>query len=95
MVLSTVKGIASLRRQFLETEMSMTRWAPELAKSPLGQGCPDGTVPFKRFLLEDLEKYPTLDAWLNQRGNPAMPPTTGHDYAARYQFISNIGIGLS
>jgi hypothetical protein len=55
--------------------------------------CPEGTVPIQKFDLDELAKYPTLEAWLNRRrSSPDDPGAAGpNEYAARRQFVANYG----
>jgi hypothetical protein len=54
--------------------------------------CPQGTVPIRKFEIDELSRYPTLEAWLNRRGNPQdMGGGAPNEYAARRQYVANIG----
>lgn len=55
-----------------------------------GYGCPEDTVPVIRYTLDELEKYPTLDVWLNRRPKPQSPGD--HLYNWRAEVASNIGM---
>ena len=67
------------------------------ASKPEFPECPPDTVPMRRFGLQDLSKYTTLDGWLNRRGGPpqSIQPGASHEWASRGRKVNNIGLQAS
>lgn len=43
--------------------------------------CEPGTIPVRRYQLDELAQYPTLDRFLHRREPPMMSPQNNHKYA--------------
>lgn len=56
--------------------------------------CPTDTVPVRRFLQSELERYPSLEAWLGRRPLPQVNPQVAGSqrHAAYRQFGASAGI---
>ncbi len=63
--------------------------------------CEDGTIPMRRITLEEVARFPSLDAFLAKSPGESLPPigrqaicsgvTCGHKYSFAYQSVANIG----
>ena len=58
---------------------------PKSAMPSPSKPCPTGTVPMRHYELSELEKYTTLNGWLNRKNfrPQAALPTEDHEYAMR------------
>jgi hypothetical protein len=50
-----------------------THSPPPVQVAPVGPSCPNGTVPFTRPRIEDMRRFPTLEAYLGRGGKVAPP----------------------
>jgi hypothetical protein len=53
--------------------------------------CKDGTIPMRRLPLEQMTKYPSLQAYLGKTPDGASLRANAHRYAARRQTLTNYG----
>lgn len=77
----------------LPTEDTAPSTVPATQLGENGETCPQETVPRLRFEIEQLSRFPTLEAWLTRKAPPQDATAAGHEYNMRRDIVNNIGAG--